>query len=132
MTITTTHHVAICTPNFQTLCDFYVNVLGLKKVGHFDERNIIFVQAGNTTIEIVERNEPLSLSRIGWAHFAFEVPDMDAAYQELTAKGIAFHIPPKLFPETQPAVKLAFFKDPDGNELELVEPLKTRYPNQVA
>jgi catechol 2,3-dioxygenase-like lactoylglutathione lyase family enzyme len=132
MKITATHHVAFTTPNFEKLRDFYVNTLGLKQVGKFDGRNIIFVDAGSTTIEIIERSEPLAADkqRIGWVHFAFEVADIDAAYAELTAKGIAFHIEPKLFPETNPAVKLAFFKDPDGNELELVQPLASRYPNQ--
>lgn len=131
MQITAAHHVAVCTPNFAALCDFYIRTLGLKQVGKFDGRNIIFVDAGSTTIEIIERNEPMDpAQRQGWVHFAFEVKDIDACYQELTAKGIKFHIEPKLFPETNPAVKLAFFKDPDGNELELVEPLKTRYPNQ--
>ena len=131
MQITGTHHVAICTPNYKTMCDFYIHTLGLKQVGSFTHRNILFVDAGSTTIEIIERNEPLVLARQGWVHFAFEVKDIDAAFKELTAKGIKFHIEPKLFPESDPAVKLAFFKDPDGNELELVEPLGTRYPNPV-
>jgi glyoxylase I family protein len=132
MDIIGTHHVAICTPNFETLKKFYIETLGLKQVGRFDGRNIIFVQAGTTTIEIVERKEPLALSRIGWAHFAFEVKDIAKTAAELIAKGITFHIDPKLVPETNPAVKLAFFKDPDGNELELVEPLATKYPNETA
>ncbi len=131
MKITGTHHVAICTPNFALLCDFYIKTLGLKQVGKFDGRNIIFVDAGSTTIEIIERNEPIDLSRQGWAHYAFEVEDIDAVHAELVQKGIVFHIEPKLFPETNPAVKLAFFKDPDGNELELVQPLKSRYPNPM-
>ena len=78
----------------------------------------------------IERTEPLVLARQGWVHFAFEVKDIDAEFKELTAKGIKFHIEPRLFPDESPAVKLAFFKDPDGNDLELVEPLKTRYPNE--
>lgn len=131
MKIVGTHHVAVCTPNFAKMCAFYTETLGLKKVGSFSGKNIIFVDAGPMTIEIVEKNEPLVLAKVGWAHFAFEVADIAAVYQELTAKGIAFHIPPKLFPDEAPAVKLAFFKDPDGNELELVEPLASRYPNPV-
>ena len=129
MKITHTHHVALCTPNFAKLCDFYINTLGLKQVGKFEGKNIIFVDAGSTTIEIIERPEPLNLARQGWVHFAFEVEDIDAAFEELVHKGISFHIEPKLFPEEAPAVKLAFFKDPDGNDLELVQPLPGgRYP----
>ena len=129
MKITGTHHVALCTPNFEQICRFYIDTLGLRQVGSFSGRNIIFVDAGPMTIEIIERNEPMDSARQGWVHFAFEVADIDAAYAELTGKGIKFHIEPKLFPETNPAVRLAFFKDPDGNELELVQPLASRYPN---
>ncbi|HEX8342904.1 MAG TPA: VOC family protein [Tepidisphaeraceae bacterium] len=129
MKIAATHHVAVCTPNFTKLCDFYENVLGLPRVGRFAGKNIIFVQAGDTVIEIVERLEPMDAPRRqGWAHFAFEVDDIAAAHAELVGLGVVFHIEPKLFPEDSPAVKLAFFKDPDGNELELVEPLTIRYP----
>ena len=131
MKITGTHHVALCTPNFEQLCRFYIETLGLRQVGAFSGHNIIFVDAGSTTIEIIERNEPMTQARQGWVHFAFEVADIDATFIELSAKGIVFHIPPKLFPETSPAVRLAFFKDPDGNELELVQPLASRYPNPV-
>jgi len=56
------------------------------------------------------------------------VSDADAAYAELSARGVPFHVPPKDFPEEAPSVRIAFFKDPDGNELELVQPLDARYP----
>jgi catechol 2,3-dioxygenase-like lactoylglutathione lyase family enzyme len=94
-------------------------------------RNIIFIDAGSTTIELIERDEPLDLARQGFAHFAFHVADIDAAYAELTAKGIVFHVLPKPFPPEQPSVRLAFFKDPDGNELELVQPLTEGYPQPM-
>jgi catechol 2,3-dioxygenase-like lactoylglutathione lyase family enzyme len=64
----------------------------------------------------------------GWDHLALEVEDIDAAYAELSAAGIPFHVPPEDFPEEAPSVRIAFFKDPDGNVLELVQPLGTRYP----
>ena len=95
MDILGTHHVAITTPNFEKLCTFYTETLGLKKVGSFTGKNIIFVNAGPMTIEIVERDELVAPARIGWAHFAFEVKDIAATYNELTAKGIAFHIEPQ-------------------------------------
>jgi catechol 2,3-dioxygenase-like lactoylglutathione lyase family enzyme len=131
MNITGTHHVALCTPNFEKLCDFYINTLGLRQVGSFTGKRIIFVTAGTTTIEIIERLEPMDKNRQGWVHFAFQVADIAAVHKELIEKGITFHIEPRLFPETSPAVKLAFFKDPDGNELELVEPLGSQYPNPI-
>ena len=55
------------------------------------------------------------------------VDDIDATAAELTAKGVVFHIPPFNFPDNH-AVRIGFFKDPDGNPIELVQPLKGRYP----
>lgn len=128
MQITGTHHVAICTPNFAVLREFYTNTLGLPLVGGFAGRNIIFIAAGDTTIELIERDEPLALARQGWVHFAFQVEDVDAVAAELKGKGIAFRVEPTDFPAENPAVRLAFFADPDGNELELVQPLTDDYP----
>jgi glyoxylase I family protein len=126
--ITGTHHVALCTPHFATLRSFYVDTLGLAVVGGFPGRTILFLDAGSTTIELIERNEPTHPTRQGFTHVAFQVADIDRAVDELTAKGITFHVLPKSFPEHQPSVRIAFFKDPDGNELELVQPLTAGYP----
>lgn len=132
MQITGTHHIALCTPNFATIQAFYTQTLGLPIVGGFPGRKIIFIAAGTTTIELVEREEPLVLGRQGWAHFAFQVENVDASFAELSAQGISFHIAPKDFPETAPSIRIAFFKDPDGNEIELVQPLSDDYPQPSA
>ncbi len=127
MHIAHTHHIAIFTSNFTRVRDFYVDTLGLPMVGAFEGRNIVFVGVGSTAIEIVESAGERA-DNGGWRHLALEVPDIDAAYQELTAKGIAFHETPRDFPPEAPRVRIAFFRDPDGNELELVQPLGARYP----
>jgi glyoxylase I family protein len=129
MRVRHTHHVALLTANFERIRDFYVNTLGLPVRGAFPGRNIVFVEAGSTTIEIVESlTRDSGATAGGWDHLALEVPSVDAAYAELTALGIAFHVEPKDFPAEAPSVRIAFFRDPDGNALELVQPLGTRYP----
>ena len=106
---------------------FYTEVLGLEVVGKFVGKDIIFLQTGPLTIELVSRETHVAGTNGGWDHFAFEVDDIDAVAAELTAKGVVFHIPPFNFPENH-AVRIGFFKDPDGNPIELVQPLKGRYP----
>ena len=132
MQITGTHHVALFTRNFAGLRQFYADTLGLPVVGGFPGGKIIFFDAGSTTIELIDRGdrpeEHAPANALGWAHFAFEVADVDAAYQELSAKGVPFTVLPKNAPDTSPSVRLAFFTDPDGNELELFQPLGGRYP----
>ena len=129
MRITHTHHVALLTANFERIRAFYVEILGLPVRGAFPGHNIVFIDAGSTTIEIVERSgAPTVPDAGGWNHLAFEVPDVDAAVAELAAHDVPCHVQPTNFPEQDPSVRIAFFKDPDGNVLEFVQPLGGRYP----
>jgi len=129
MRSTHTHHVALLTANFERIRAFYTDVLGFPVRGEFPGHNIVFVDVGSTTIEIVEDTGAPSVREAGgWGHLALEVVDVDATFAELSAQGIQFHVQPKNFPETEPSVRIAFFKDPDGNVLELVQPLGGRYP----
>jgi catechol 2,3-dioxygenase-like lactoylglutathione lyase family enzyme len=128
MKIAGTHHVALVTPNFDQLRHFYVEQLGLPVVGAFQGRRIIFIDAGSTTIELIEREQHSAGQSGGWAHFAFEVEDLQATYAELQQQGIEFHVQPTDVPAPAPAARIAFFRDPDGNELELFQPLGSRYP----
>jgi catechol 2,3-dioxygenase-like lactoylglutathione lyase family enzyme len=129
MHITSTHHVAIYTANFERLRDFYINTLGFPLRGAFDGHNIIFVDVGTTTIEIVEdKGRGDDGIEGGWRHLALEVADVDDAFEELTALGIRFHVPPENFPPEKPLMRYALFRDPDGNEIELLQPLVRKYP----
>jgi catechol 2,3-dioxygenase-like lactoylglutathione lyase family enzyme len=131
MQISGTHHVAIMTGNLDALRRFYVDVLGLPIVGRIKRTdiNILFVGAGNTAIEIVERRTIDTAGRNGggWDHIALEVADIDATVAELQQQGIAFHVQPRDFPAERPLFRLAFCKDPDGNDVEFVQPFGSRY-----
>ena len=133
MKIIGSHHVALLTSNFDQLRAFYVDVLGFPLVGGYSDRRIIFIGAGSIAIELIEQ-EHTSTPRSGggWGHVAFQVADVDAVYVELAALGVPFHVLPKDFPSEEAALsRIAFFRDPDGNELQLVQPLgPQRYPGQ--
>ena len=136
MNISGTHHVAIVTRDLVPLRHFYVDVLGLSVVGSIQRSdvNILFIGAGDTAIELVENAsvDKAQGSGSGWAHIALEVVDLVAAHAELLEQGIVFHIPPRDFPAQQPVMRLAFCKDPDGNDVELVQPLGPRYAAATA
>jgi glyoxylase I family protein len=128
--IVATHHIALSTANFARLREFYAATLGLPMLGGFPEQQILFFDAGTTAIELVaEEATDRPAGAGGWAHLALEVADLDAAYAALAARGVPFHVPPEDFPADAPAVRIAFCKDPDGNVLELLQPLASRYPN---
>jgi glyoxylase I family protein len=129
MHIVGTHHIAITTGRFERLRAFYAETLGLPIVGGFPDHDIIFIQAGNTTIELIGE-DGLSApdaddraQRRGWHHLAFEVDDVDAVFAGLIAHGVEPHSPPESFPPDAPTMRIAFLHDPDGNLLELIRPL---------
>jgi catechol 2,3-dioxygenase-like lactoylglutathione lyase family enzyme len=128
MRIVSAHHVALYTAHFARLRDFYIETLGLPIRGEFTGYNIIFLGAGDTTIELTEDERTRPGVTGGWDHLALEVEDLDQAYAELTARGVPFHVPPEGFPPESPSMRIAFFTDPDGNVLELMQPLGSRYP----
>ena len=128
MRIVSAHHVALYTAHFAQLRDFYVETLRLPIRGEFAGYNILFLGAGDTTIELTEDEDARQGSVGGWNHLALEVEDLDQAYAGLTAHGVSFHVPPEDFPPENPSMRIAFFTDPDGNVLELIQPLGSRYP----
>jgi catechol 2,3-dioxygenase-like lactoylglutathione lyase family enzyme len=122
------HHIAISTTQFERLRAFYVETLGLAVVGGFPEQQIVFLDAGGFILEIVGEREPgqeslVGFERRGWQHLAWEVEDVDAAYMDLVGRGVVGHVLPEDFPPEAPGVRIAFLRDPDGNLLELVQPL---------
>jgi catechol 2,3-dioxygenase-like lactoylglutathione lyase family enzyme len=127
MRILSTHHVALSTPDLVRLGEFYGGTLGLPIVGGFAGHRIVFIDAGGVAIE-VEQDVPSSTGarRSGWTHVAWEVANVDETYAELSARGVPFHVPPEDFPPEAPSMRIAFFTDPDGNVVELIQPLSDR------
>ncbi len=66
-----------------------------------------------------------SARRPGYQHLAFQTDDVDAAAARLRAAGVRFTVDPR---DAAGGVRLAFFLDPDGNELELVSNLPAMDP----
>jgi catechol 2,3-dioxygenase-like lactoylglutathione lyase family enzyme len=130
MRILSTHHVALSTLDLTRLRSFYGETLGLPIVGGFAGHRIVFIDAGGVAIE-VEQEAPshTGVRRSGWNHMAWEVADVDETYAELSARGVPFHVPPEDFPSEAPSMRIAFFTDPDGNVVELIQPLTDRYPS---
>jgi lactoylglutathione lyase len=56
--------------------------------------------------------------REGYGHVAFDVTDLDAAYDRAVTRGARPVMPPGLSPE--PGVRMAFVADPEGNLIELL------------
>jgi lactoylglutathione lyase len=56
--------------------------------------------------------------REGYGHVAFDVTDLDAAYDRAVTRGAKPVMPPG--PSPEPAVRMAWVTDPEGNLVELL------------
>jgi glyoxylase I family protein len=56
--------------------------------------------------------------RAGYGHVAFDVADLDAAWDRAVARGARPVMPPGPAPE--PGVRMAFVADPEGNLIDLL------------
>jgi catechol 2,3-dioxygenase-like lactoylglutathione lyase family enzyme len=101
---------------------FYEGKLGLRLVA--DESFSLVFDANGTMLRVQKVHEvaPMKYTALGW-----EVPDIRAAIDDLTAEGVAME-QFGLFPQDDLGIwtaddgtKVAWFKDPDGNLLSLTQ-----------
>lgn len=135
--------VGICCANLDALLAFYTDVVGLKLVNRvtvpadkaratgltqhsyevarlqtpYGER-IKLLQPGSAP-ESAVRGTAI-LDRQGATYLTFIVRDLAGVVRGLESKGVVFDSAPAPM-EVRPGTWLAFFRDPEGNVLELVE-----------
>jgi len=130
------HHVSLSVADLDAAQRWYRQALGLSEVIERFElpepavRTVVLRGASGLRVELVERagstrtrpaGDPLDAALCeGYAHWAVEVEDLDAAFADLTESGAQPVWPPA--PAVQPGARFAYVKDPEGNLLELVQP----------
>ncbi|MBX0288599.1 VOC family protein [Haloarcula salinisoli] len=143
MVVGPAHHYGVNVSDIDRSIEFYRDVLGLEVLREEQElsdhhEDLLGVDGTEGTFAVLGGNgfkfELKSISEpstkninamrrpvdIGDDHFCWEVEDIDATYEELTERGVEFLGPPKSVGTVDSRV--AYFYDPDGNVLELVEP----------
>ena len=108
--------------NVQTARKLYEGTLGLKQVDAEGSELIVF-KSGNTTVNVYESNEAgtTKATAVTWA-----VDDVDSEVSTLKAKGVKFehYDMPSMKRQGDVCIgghmKVAWFKDPDGNTLNIV------------
>jgi catechol 2,3-dioxygenase-like lactoylglutathione lyase family enzyme len=103
--------------------DFYTRFLGMSPAGEIT-RERARLSAVTADIELVAGGaatasdwEPDDTQR-GFRHVGFKVRELDQLAARLKAAGIRFHLDPL---DAEGEVRIAFFFDPDGTLLELVQ-----------
>lgn len=137
------HHVGITVADLEASLEWYEHVFGLQRefiaegsgaelstaVGVPDAKlRFAFLRFGSCVVELLCYDNPRedsyerSNADVGSAHVCIDVPDLQAAYDDLRGKGVEFLAPP-LHIESGPleGCSFVYFKDPNGVTLELFQ-----------
>lgn len=113
-------HTAVFAADSTALKDFYVRVFGLKVVLVSDDTPPGYFLADDrgTALEIIPRPAGQANVNQRWVcHVAYIVDDVAAKRSELERMGIVFETDTAV---NQESVKMAFFRDPEGNRCQLI------------
>jgi catechol 2,3-dioxygenase-like lactoylglutathione lyase family enzyme len=140
------HHIGIPVSNLERSLAWYREVLGLalRMQGPSSgedislavqvpeaQMNVAFLAVGDhVLLELLEYTHPggepygLTNADVGAVHVCFQVDDINAAYEKMTAAGVVFNHPPiELGPHSGELAGywFVYFRDPDGIQLELFQ-----------
>jgi len=115
-------HIGLCADNPKSLAEWYVKTLGFKIVHALDERQTYFIRARDGgMLEIYPAKHqlnPVDNAHRGLRHIALSAGDVESEVARLRLAGV--DVPAETMAIT-PESKVAFFRDPEGNLLHLVE-----------
>ena len=119
------HHIAVFVSDYERSYDFYVNKLGFtveqEAYRPVQKDTLRMLRCGDVVLELFDRPQGKASTdpdTLGARHIAFHVESVEKAVAWLNSLGIATD-PPRCSPFT--GKPLAFFYDPDGLPLEVIE-----------
>ena len=133
------HHLSRGTPDVKRLTDFYIQVLGFKKIARpdlgFDGS---WLELGDIQMHIIERNYATNTPETPYCnngkprsppnalrqshHSAFLTNNIDVVMKKLKEFGIKYYTKPLTKESTRTQ---CWFYDPDGNGIEIIQPFVT-------
>ncbi len=133
--IKTIDHIGIMVNDIQKSVDFYTSVLGFSIATKIEMAeaglSAVFIEKNGSKIELMEfrgkkvpkRSEAAKLKLGGNSipindHITFSVENIESTVSELKEKGVVFDLEPM---QLEDGIKLAYFKDPNGVPIELIE-----------
>ena len=113
--VTGVDFVPFSTQDLDRSMDFYGATLGLPRSVYVPERNYAEFETGNVTLSIVDGDRMGIGHNVNRTAMALHVDDVAAARAALEERGVQFH------GDTLDTgvCHMAFFADPDGNQLML-------------
>jgi glyoxylase I family protein len=126
--MTAFHHIAINCIDRGEQEKFYTERLGFRRVRTFNagtENEFVMLRLGDFCIELFPSpaavpRPPAGEAPVGYAHLAFCVDDIATAADQLREAGVATDDIIDCS-NIAPGFSVCFFKDPEGNVLELMQ-----------
>jgi catechol 2,3-dioxygenase-like lactoylglutathione lyase family enzyme len=122
MKLTTIPYITLWASKFDEMVTFYRDRLNLP-VEYSDQNFIQFATQG--TKLYIHRLGTAPPLREHTVEIHFDVPNVDAAYDDLVSRGVEFEDPPANRPW---GARMAAFRDPEGYAVEIVGPLDPNQP----
>jgi len=116
-------HVVLKVRDRERAKKFYTEILGMQVMKDVPEIKAVFLSFNGqdhhevALFEVGLQAEASKMNQVGLLHFAFRLrseEELQAAYRELKEKGV-----PVTFTVNHGVTKSVYFRDPDGNELEV-------------
>jgi len=129
-------HVALNVSDMERALGFYRDLLGCEVLGQLrlegGRRKLVYLRCSGAYLELFSARRPAGgtpaardAPPIGFQHVAFHAADVDAVAARLRAAGTPCTLGPL---DAEGNVRLAFFRDPDGNDVEIVSRLPDMEP----
>jgi catechol 2,3-dioxygenase-like lactoylglutathione lyase family enzyme len=140
------HHVSLTVHDMDLMLAFYSGTLGFTEASSLSweagndmvdgilglqgsAADVRILRASNAYFELIQYHAPPGrevdpahpVTDCGVRHVAFDVVDIDAEYERLRAAGISFNCPPTEVTVQGHPLKSAYFRDPEGNVMEIQE-----------
>ncbi len=108
--------IALHVSDIERSVEFYGEKLGMTRI--FDAPNIAFFDNGGVRLMLsAGEGEPPGDRSVIY----YRVDDIDVSYTELASAGVEFQdIPHVIHSSGDYELRMAFFKDPDGNQLAIM------------
>jgi lactoylglutathione lyase len=125
-------HIRLLVSDVPACLSFYRDVLGMQVLWADEDGHYVSFQTGDIVLALNRKqamaqvvgstDRPVRADGQDPMALVLAVDDVDTAYRELTAQGIAFVTQPMDRPHW--GIRTAHFRDPDGNLIEINGPLR--------
>ena len=108
--------IMIVANDLRKMTTFYRDMLGMKLL--FEVPNMTFFNCASIRLMLASASSDLAKAA---SVIYFDVPDINHAYDSLSARGVTFERKPEVEARSEKSnLWLAFFRDPEGNLMALM------------